>query len=292
VKENPSPGAAVSGSMYEPAAGPPLQLVDNPSSEEATENSRRFYNELSRQLDSTRFGSFSYFLNYGYVADESLSFSAIELPQKYINRNSVRLVLEVIGDCDLKHRRILDVGCGRGGTIHVMHQFFQPGPITGLDLSAHAIRFCRRVHTYPGATFCEGDAEKLPFRDSAFDVVTNVESSHTYPNLHAFYVEVYRLLAPGGCFLYTDIMQREKSKQCLDSLQSLGFEVETDRDITGNVLRSCDEVAVSRLRAFQGANDAGLMRDFLAAPGSQVYENMKRGEWTYRILRMRKKPPL
>jgi len=287
--QNASPGPAASPSIDAPLAEElRSRLDDSTSSEDVKENSRRFYNELTRQLDSTRFGDFSYFLNYGYVADETPASSMIELPERYINRNSVRLVLEVIGDCDLKGRRILDVGCGRGGTIYAIHQFFQPGPTTGLDLSADAIEFCRRTHTYPGVTFCEGDAEKLPFPDSAFDVVTNIESSHTYPNLHAFYKEVFRILDGGGCFLYTDFMPRGKSSQCLETLRHFGFAVETDRDITNNVLCSCDEVASSRLRTFRGGVDAGLMRNFLAAPGSPIYENLKSREWTYRILRMRK----
>jgi len=258
---------------------------------ERKSNFERFYNELSKQLDSTKFGSFSFFLNYGYVADGREQFSAIELPPENVNQNSVKLVLEVIGDCDLKDRCILDVGCGRGGTIQVIHRFFEPASLTGLDLSPNSIQFCRKFHSHTNATFREGDAENLPFEDSTFDVVTNVESSHSYPNIGEFFKEVFRVLAPEGYFLYTDFMRRNKSNDCVEILRNLGFEVERDRDITGNVLLSCDEVAFSRVKAFRSGNetDAELMQHFLAAPGSPVYEGMKNGALTYRILKARKR---
>ena len=265
-----------------------LRLDYTTSADVAKENFRKFYNEVSRQLDSTLFGSFSYFLNYGYAPDASPQCSVVQLPENYINRNSVKLVLELIGDSPLNGRRILDVGCGRGGTIHVLHTFFRPESTTGIDLSANAVQFCRRAHKYPGAAFREGDAERLPLADESFDVVTNVESSHSYPDVRAFYLEVFRVLAPGGVFLYTDVMQRDRSNQCLGMLESIGFQVEVDRDITPNVLRSCDEIALSRVQVFHSRNDAGLMQNFLGAPGSQVYEEMKSGAWIYRILRLRK----
>jgi SAM-dependent methyltransferase len=286
-----SNGAEAEDTAASAQADERLRLDYTISADQSKENFRKFYNEVSRQLDSTPFGSFSYFLNYGYVANESPQFSVVDLPEKYINRNSVKLVLELVGDCDLTGKRILDVGCGRGGTIHVINQFFKPATTTGLDLSANAIQFCRKAHRYPGVTFREGDAEKLPFEDSSFDIVTNVESSHSYPNVRNFYLEVSRVLSPGGYFLYTDVMQRDKSNQGIGILQSLGLEVERDQDITGNVLQSCDEIAMSRVQAFASKNDAGLMQNFLAAPGSQVYEEMKSGAWIYRILRLRKGPP-
>ncbi|HEY7389822.1 MAG TPA: class I SAM-dependent methyltransferase [Bryobacteraceae bacterium] len=272
--------------IAEPAES--LRLDFTTEAGQAKENFRQFYDGVSRQLDSTMAGSYSFFLNYGYVADDSPEFAAVTLPENYINRNSVKLVLELIGDCDLENRRILDVGCGRGGTIYAIHQFFKPAATTGIDLSETAIQFCRKAHRFPGAVFRQGDAENLPLPDACFDVVTNVESSHGYPNIRSFYMEVFRVLAPGGYFLYTDLMPREKSAQSIGILQSLGFEIERDRDITRNVLLSCDQIAASRLQIFQGSNDQTLMANFLAAPGSQVYEEMNRGDWIYRMLKLRK----
>src|SRR5262249_54145330 len=179
-----------------------LSLTFGASPDEVKLGFQRFYDGVTAQLDSTVFGDLSFFLNYGYAPNLSPQFSRVELPKHYINKNSVRLVLEVIGDCDLDGRRLLDVGCGRGGTVHVVNDFFRPASITGLDLLPAAIDFCRRTHRCPAASFEQGDAEQLPFADASFDVVTNLESSHGYPNIRQFYSEVYRVLTAGGHFLY------------------------------------------------------------------------------------------
>lgn len=282
---------AARATAEEPVRHEKLRLDYTTSSDQAKENYRQFYNGVSKQLDATVFGGFSYFLNYGYAADDSPQFSAVNLPEKYINRNSVKLVLETIGDCDLKGRRVLDVGCGRGGAIHVMHEFFEPASLTGVDLSAEAIQFCRKAHKHGNVSFHEGDAENLPWEDGSFDVVVNIESSHSYPNVRSFYMEAWRTLVPGGYLLYADVMSRKKSNEGLGIVRSLGFELEWDHDITNNVLLSCDEIAVSRVGIFQRGNDPVLMGNFLAAPGSQVYEEMKSGNWIYRAQKLRKLDP-
>lgn len=249
---------------------------------------KRFYDGVSAQLAGNSFGRFSFFLNYGYVADGHPEFAAVPLPEHYFNKNSVKLVLELIGDVPVEGKRVLDVGCGRGGTIHVFVTFFNPATGTGLDLSTNAIQFCRQAHKDKRLSFHEGDAENLPFADSSFDIVTNVESSHSYPHIHQFYSQVHRVLAPGGYFLYTDALSDQQFTQSLGYLEHIGFTLERDRDITSNVLLSCDEVATTRVQAFDNRNDQTLIQNFLATPGSQVYEEMRSGRWSYRILKLRK----
>ena len=52
--------------------------------------------------------------------------------------------------------------------------------------------------------FVQGDSEALPFPNGSFDVVINVESSHTYPHFDRFAAEVWRVLRTNGTFLITD----------------------------------------------------------------------------------------
>jgi ubiquinone/menaquinone biosynthesis C-methylase UbiE len=248
---------------------------------------RRFYDEISRGLDSSAFGQVSLFLNLGYsdAGDPAGRASDIDLPEQYLNKNSVRLVLEVIGRCDVTRRRILDVGCGRGGTASVLRQFFKAGEIFGVDLAPAAIAFCRAKHHDLNLQFEIGDAERLMFPDGSFHIVTNIESSSTYPDICAFYHEVFRVLTPAGSFLYTDALPAGRFAECAAYLQRIGFHLVLDRDITVNVLASCDQISSHRMRAYEGGE---TMADFLAAPGSNIYEQMRRGEWTYRIQRWNK----
>jgi SAM-dependent methyltransferase len=247
---------------------------------------RKFYNVINRELDATIFGAYSAFLNYGYVADSSPQFSPVELPAQMLNRTSVKLVLELIGDCKLAGKRVLDAGCGRGGTLVVVNQFFQPALRVGVDLSSAAIAFCGRAHLLPNTVFLEGDSEQLPFPDGSFDVVLNVESSHSYPDIGSFYAEVKRVLAPGGYFLYTDVFAPERFGAHDGELRRLGFALEQERDITRNVLLSCRETAGLRSRAFAEMAEQAVIGDFLSAPGSTVFQEMESGKAVYRILKM------
>lgn len=254
------------------------------------EEVRSFYDDISHRLDASDFGSFSSFLNLGYVSAGTGSNSVISLPERYLNKNSVQLVLEVVGDCDLAGRQVLDVGCGRGGTVSVIKQFFKAKRICGIDLAPAAIKFCRAQQRDVNVTFEVGDAEQLPFPDGSFDVITNIESSSTYPDIFAFYQQVFRVLAPGGHFLYTDALPVLRFAECTAYLDRTGFDLELDRDITPNVLGSCDEIAGQRMEAY-GAQVDQSMKDFLGAPGTQFYDEMKRGGWTYRIQRWQKPVP-
>lgn len=252
---------------------------------------RQFYDDITRSLDASVFGPFSLFLNFGYAATAAtVSSSVITLPEQCLNRNSMRLVLEVIGDCDLSGRRVLDVGCGRGGAVSVITQFFEAASVSGLDLAPAAIQFCRTSQRAAKVAFHVGDAEHLPFPDASFEVVTNIESSSTYPDVCAFYRQVFRVLTPGGDFLYTDAMPVGRFAECTRYLRQTGFVPELDRDITANVLASCDEIAGHRMQAYGSGPDVAT-GDFLGTPGSHFYDEMKRRAWAYRIHRW-KKPAL
>ena len=245
---------------------------------------RDFYDDVTRRLEQSGMGAASFFLNYGYVSLGEGDESCFEIPAEVFNRNSVRLAFELIGSTQLNGCKVLDVGCGRGGTVALLAETF--GALaSGVDLSPHAIAFCRNTHGH-ATRFEVGDAEHLPFEDDSFEVVMNMESSHTYPNLRAFFAEVRRVLAQGGIFLYTDLLPVQRWAEIRVLLASLGLSAESERDITANVLRSCDDVASNRTQAFGGSSD--MIDNFLAVPGSAVYEQMHSGAWEYRILRSRR----
>jgi len=249
---------------------------------------RRFYDAVNGQLDESVAREHALFLNYGYVGEGHGERAVVELPRYAMNRNCVKLVLEVVGDCELTGRTVLDVGCGRGGTISVLDRFFDPQAMVGVDLSPAAVDFCRRRHTSPRMRFLVADAEALPFGECQFDRVTNIESSHSYPDVGAFFGEVARVLAAGGLFLYSDTIPARAISGRLEQLRSLGLSLELSRDITRNVLRSCDEAAAVNAQAFSDGNAPEVLGDFLGAPESRTYESMRSGHTVYGIWRFRK----
>ena len=249
---------------------------------------RRFYDTVNGQLDAGVAREYAHFLNYGYAADGRSECAVHTLPRNALNRNCVQLVLELVGECELAGLRVLDVGCGRGGTIAVLQRFCAPRELVGLDLSPAAIAFCRRAHTFEEARFLCGDAEALPFADGAFNAVVNVESSHSYPDVGAFYAEVHRVLAADGVFLYTDTMPTTGVAARLEQLAAVGFRVEVARNITANVVRSCDELADVHGHAFAADNAPHVLGEFLGVPGSRNYEALRSGRSQYGIWRLRR----
>jgi len=161
--------------------------------------------------------------------------------------------------------------------------------ITGLDLSPTAIAFCQANYSYNQVQFIEGDAEDLPFDDEQFEFVMNIESASSYPNIAAFFAQVYRVLKEGGYFLYTDALPTELISGYLSTLQEVGFIIEIERDITRNVLLSCEDVASRHLAAFSKKDDEA-MSNFLGLPGSEVYTALENRTLTYKMFRF-KKPP-
>ena len=278
--------APVGPAVVAPAvpAGPILQ-GDAPGVA-AKASYREFYNDVTRRLERSGVGEASFFLNYGYISLGDGDEARLAVAEGIFNPSSVRLALELIGDTDLRGRQVLDVGCGRGGTVALLAEQFE-AHATGVDLAPEAIAFCRRIHQHPAVRFEVGDAEHLPFDDGAFEVVTNIESSHTYPNLRAFLAQVRRVLAPGGWFLYTDLLPVQRWAEVRALLGPLGLTVVSDRHITPNVLASCDAVAATRAQAFD--EPGALIDNFLAVPGSAVYEQMASGAWEYRLLRAKRK---
>ena len=95
--------------------------------------------------------------------------------------------------------RLLDVACGPG---FVSEAAAARGaePI-GLDVAAAMLVQARK--RYPGLTFVEGDAERLPFADASFDAVTmNFGILHLSRPERAM-AEARRVLVPGGTFAFT-----------------------------------------------------------------------------------------
>lgn len=155
---------------------------------------------------------------------------------------------------------------------------FSPGTIIGIDLCIASIAHCARTHDQ--GWFCAGDAENLPFREDAFDVVLNVESSHCYPTINRFFDGVKRVLRPHGHFLYGDIFPVGSISGHKDYLRAIGFELLHEDDITENVLLSCDQIAPQRKQAYAGFENkdiAKVISTFIAAPGSSTYDTLKSG---------------
>jgi SAM-dependent methyltransferase len=87
---------------------------------------------------------------------------------------------------------ILDVGCGTGANLELLSQF---GEAEGVDVSSEALAFCRARGL---ESVSEGEAEKLPYDNSSFDLVTGLDVVEHLDDDLAGLREMRRVLRPGG----------------------------------------------------------------------------------------------
>jgi ubiquinone/menaquinone biosynthesis C-methylase UbiE len=222
------------------------------------------------------------FMNYGFD-DPKVGRLALEAADER-DRFCVQLYDYVTASVDFEGTRVLEVGCGRGGGSSFIARYKKPQQMTGVDLSGEAIAFCRKTHHASGLDFRIGDAEQLPFADSLFDVVVNVESSHCYPNLKAFFREVHRVLKPEGHFLYADLRERSGIAEWENSLMASGFSLLREEDITPQVLSVLDQDNDRKMRLIDSLVPSVLrssFQDFAGVRGSRIYEGFCTGSLRY-----------
>ena len=130
--------------------------------------------------------------------------------------------------------RILDVGCGTGANLEMLAQF---GESEGVDVSDDALEFCRTK----GLKVHKGLAEKLPFADESFDVVTALDVVEHLDDDVTGLREMNRVLKSGGrtlifvpAFMWLWGVQDDISNhrirytkaQIVERLKLAGFEIE------------------------------------------------------------------
>ena len=134
----------------------------------------------------------------------------------------------------IQNPKILDVGCGTGANLEMLANF---GTAEGVDVSDDALEFCKAK----GLKAHKGLAEKLPFEDESFDVVTALDVVEHLDDDIAGLKEMHRILKKDGKMLIfvpafmwlwgvqDDISNhriRYTKKQIVERLNKAGFEIE------------------------------------------------------------------
>ena len=113
-------------------------------------------------------------------------------------------------------QNILDVGCGIGGSSLYLAEKFG-ATATGITLSpVQANRAIARAQAAGiAAQFQVADALQMPFGNNAFDLVWSLESGEHMPDKAQFLQECYRVLKPGGTFIFVTWCHREQGDRPL-----------------------------------------------------------------------------
>lgn len=224
------------------------------------------------------------FMNFGYVDLDGRPPSVSLGDEGHPLASCARLYTRVAERLEPRGRRLLEVGCGRGGGAFTVMKRLKPAALTAIDLSANAIDLCRSSFPLPGLAFQVGSAEAIPFADASFDGVLNVESSHCYPHFDRFVSEVHRVLVPGGRFSTADVRPAAEVAAWRNSLQASGLRLLEEADITANVvaaLRLTHEF--KRTFAAEHIPEAfrGHFLEFMGVEGSWYFETLRSGEQRY-----------
>ncbi len=144
-------------------------------------------------------------------------------------------VRRIVGNLNSPGPRILDVGCGTGANLEMLAAF---GEAEGVDVSAEALDFCQ---TRGLKNVRQGEAERLPYEDKSFDLVTGLDVVEHLDNDVAGLQEMRRVLRPGGrallfvpAFMFLwgvqDDISNNRRRYTLESLKNVvrqaGLEVE------------------------------------------------------------------
>uniref|UniRef100_A0A914WKJ4 Methyltransferase type 11 domain-containing protein n=1 Tax=Plectus sambesii TaxID=2011161 RepID=A0A914WKJ4_9BILA len=148
------------------------------------------------------------FMNYGFAAitegdEKALAHKRAILKEEpedehtNINLYERTLALHPLHPHKLDGLDLLEISCGHGGGLQWIERAHPTlKSVRGMDMTI--------VDTMGGKVF-QGNAYNVPLADESVDIVLNVESSHCYDDQPRFLRNCYRILRPGGYFLWTDI---------------------------------------------------------------------------------------
>lgn len=94
---------------------------------------------------------------------------------------------------------VLEIGFGGGGLIAMILEA-RAGTVTGVDLSGPMVERGRRRFRAKGdrVRLHRASVEALPLADDSVDVAVSVNSLYFWPDLHAAFAELARVVRPGG----------------------------------------------------------------------------------------------
>jgi ubiquinone/menaquinone biosynthesis C-methylase UbiE len=220
-------------------------------------------------------------MNYGY---HSSSLKLKLLDEDKIERYPIQLYSFVANQADIKDKNILEVGSGRGGGASFIARYLNPLSITGIDISKNAIDLCSKIYSIPSLNFVVGDSENIPFFDNLYDILINVESSHCYGDMAKFLDESYRVLKPGGLFLFCDFRTKGSIQELYDQFSSSDLKLINKIDITDNIINGLDNLSSYREKHIDDSVPLffrKIFKTYAGIKGTEIYNAFSNGSMTY-----------
>jgi ubiquinone/menaquinone biosynthesis C-methylase UbiE len=223
-------------------------------------------------------------MNYGYADLDNSTNTDLDISY-HEERYCLQLYRHVTSKIDLEGLDVLEIGCGRGGGAAFTKDCWKPKSMSAIDYSEGNIKLCNERFPRSGVDFRVGDAESLPFDNSSFDAVVNIESSHCYGHEERFFREVARVLRPSGYFLFADFRPQEAISVTQKRLEAAGLKMINYEKITLNVVKSMDLEEKRKLNSIKEKTPRFfpifLSKWFVGAQDTPMYNALKTGEQEY-----------
>jgi len=94
--------------------------------------------------------------------------------------------------------KILEIGCGAGTMTSYLSSFGHD--VIGTDVSKELLNYAKKTHQKCTFKFMSGN--KIDFPDNSFDRVVSFDVLEHIPDTNMHLSEVYRILKPGGYYLF------------------------------------------------------------------------------------------
>lgn len=112
----------------------------------------------------------------------------------------VKLFEHYFGKEKLKQKTVLDVGASTGILDNILARHFKK--VIGIDIDEGAIKHAKQKYKSKNLIFEKGDAMKLKYKESSFDVVICAQVYEHVPDVQKLFDEIYRVLKKNGiCYL-------------------------------------------------------------------------------------------